>query len=85
MLRVKGLACVLCGLLGRTQTSPTDAHHLTLGRGKGTKNDDMLTAALCHDECHQGKHGIHGDRTLLRIAKVDEMDLVAATLRSLYA
>jgi len=85
MFRVKSLPCVLCSRLGREQTSVTDAHHFTVGRAKGTKNDDMLTLALCHDDCHQGSQGIHGDRTLLRIAKVDEQDLLADTLRSLYA
>lgn len=83
MERVRGIPCVLCQLLGQYQLSPTIAHHMTLGRAKGTKHDDFLTIALCDEDCHVGHQGVHGDKTLLRIAKVDEYDLLALTLRAL--
>lgn len=42
---------------------------------------DWLTAALCAD-CHQGPGGVHHDRTLLRVAKVTELDLLADTVQA---
>ncbi len=44
---------------------------------------DYLAIPLCPD-CHQGKSGIHGDRTLLRIYKTTELDLLAKTIRLLH-
>jgi hypothetical protein len=61
---------------------PATVHHLRTGQGKGQRASDYLTVALCPD-CHQGPHGIHGDRSLLRIAKVEELDLLALTIEAL--
>jgi len=72
---VKRVPCVLCGILGSQQTSPTDAHHPRDGAGMAQRTGDFCTIALCHDDCHQGPLGIHGDRTLLRMAKATEWDL----------
>ena len=80
--RVRSLSCVLCDMLGQRQTTPTNVHHPREGQGMSQRADHFLSIALCQ-ECHQGKLGIHGDRTLLRIAKVDEMDLLAATVERL--
>lgn len=44
---------------------------------------DWMVAALCGD-CHRGHLGVHGDRTMMRIHKVSELDLVAKTLEALY-
>lgn len=82
MSRVRGLPCVLCALLNLPQGSHTQAHHIRDGQGMSQRADDMLTVALCH-ECHQGPQGVHGDRTLLRIAKVTELGLLALTLEAL--
>jgi len=78
---VKQLPCVLCTILGDTQNSPTAAHHVRAGRGIAQRSGDFCVVALCY-ECHQGPLGVHGDRTLLRIAKVEEMDLLDATIES---
>lgn len=80
--RVKLLPCVLCDALGLPQASPTQAHHLREGQGMAQRSSDYLTAALCRG-CHQGPRGVHGDRTLLKIAKVEELDLVATTIERL--
>lgn len=77
--RVASLDCVLCGRSG-----PSTVHHIREGQGMGQRADDFLTVALC-PECHQGPHGVHGDRALLRIQKVEEMDLLVRTLRRLLA
>ena len=43
----------------------------------------MTTVALCW-ECHQGKQGWHGDKTLWRIRKMDELAALNITLRRVY-
>lgn len=75
--------CVLCGLLNIPQSSKTSAHHMRHGQGMAQRSADWLAMPLCHD-CHQGPTGIHGDRSLLKIAKVTEQDLLAATVKRLY-
>lgn len=69
--------CVLCELLGCTQSSKTDVHHVREGQGVAQRASDYLAIPLCHEGCHQGPQGIHGDRSLLRLAKVEELDLLA--------
>ena len=85
MGRVAEMRCICCRLLGRQQTSKTDVHHIREGQGGAQRAGDALTIPLCHDDCHQGKNGIHGDRTYLRILKMTELDLLAATIEELYA
>jgi hypothetical protein len=83
MDRVAQLGCILCRLLEMEQQSKTDLHHIREGQGMAQRASNWLVIPLCHDGCHQGRNGIHGDRSLLRIAKVDEFDLLAATLERL--
>ncbi len=85
MGRVAQMQCICCKLLGQAQTSKTDVHHIREGQGGAQRADDMLTIPLCHDDCHQGRNGIHGDRTYLRILKMTELDLLAASLEEMYA
>ena len=73
---VRAMPCILCELLSMQQESKTDAHHPRTGQGGSQKAPDSIAIPLCHDRCHQGPHGIHGDRALLRQAKVDEIDLI---------
>lgn len=80
---VRSLPCVLCTKLGRRQETPTEAHHIREGQGISQRASDFLTVALCH-ECHQGPLGIHGNRTLLKLAKVSELDLLAATIEAMF-
>lgn len=65
---VKSLACVVCHYPG-----PSEAHHIRQG-------DHYTTVALCK-ECHTGRSGIHGDKTMFRIRKWDELDALNETLR----
>jgi hypothetical protein len=83
MGRVKRLGCVLCAALDLRQTSITDVHHIREGQGGAQRASHWLTVALCHESCHTGPHGIHGDRALLRQAKCTELDLLAWTLEAL--
>jgi hypothetical protein len=68
--RVKELPCSVCDA-----DPPSAAHHIKQGQ-------HYTCVALCY-ECHQGKQGIHGDRTLWRIRKMDELDALAVTLERL--
>lgn len=68
MAAVKSVPCVVCDA-----PPPSAAHHVVQG-------DHYTTVALCW-ECHQGKQGIHGDKTLWRIRKMDEWGALNETLR----
>lgn len=82
MARIAQMPCALCQELGVEQSTPTQVHHIRTGQGMAQRASDHLTIPLCYD-CHQGDLGIHGDRTLLRIAKAEELDLLAATIARL--
>lgn len=83
MARVASLPCVLCERLGQHQWTRTTVHHLRAGQGAGQRASNYLVVALCQD-CHtDGRLGMHGDRTLLRIANVDELDLLGDTIAGL--
>jgi len=85
MGRVARLGCVLCMMLGPQQITRTTVHHIKVGTGIGERSQHYLTAALC-DEHHQGPNGLHGLGTkgfYLRY-KVDELDLLAATIEGVF-
>lgn len=84
MGRIKQMGCICCCMLGRMQTSVTDVHHIRTGQGGAQRAGNFLVLPLCHDDCHQGKNGVHGDKTYLRILKMDELALLNATLERLY-
>lgn len=68
---VKSLPCSLCDAPG-----PSDAHHVRQHR-------QYTCVALCK-ECHQGSMmGWHGEKTMWRIKKMDELDALNVTLRRL--
>lgn len=78
---VASLGCILCYSLGQGYRA-AQVHHIREGQGMSQRASNWLTIPLCPD-CHTGKNGIHGDRTMLRIAKVDELDLLAMTYERL--
>jgi hypothetical protein len=71
MGKVKESGCAVCGAAG-----VVEAHHTKQG-------NHFTTIALC-DACHRGPMGIHGDKTLWRIYKMDENDALNETLRRIY-
>lgn len=77
LARVHEIPCVLCGAV------PVEAHHIRDGQGMSQRANDWMVAALC-SECHRGDNGVHHSRTLMRIYKLTEQDLVAKTLEALY-
>jgi hypothetical protein len=77
MGRVKALPCFVCDAPG-----PSYAHHIRAGLGKSERASDYLTIPLCWEH-HQGRTGIHGDRSAWLLRKIDELDGVADTIRKL--
>jgi hypothetical protein len=82
MARIKAMDCICCRLMGVRQDSVTDVHHIREGR---EGRNDFLTLPLCHDSCHQGPKGVHGDKTFLRILKLSEFGLLAVVIEELEA
>lgn len=76
MGRVAELPCAICGDM------PVQLHHLREGMGMAQRNSNFLVVPLC-PVCHTGTHGIHGDRQLLKVRKLDEMALLALTIEAL--
>jgi hypothetical protein len=75
--RVKLLPCSCCG-----EPGPSDAHHIRDGQGLAQRSPHWLVIALCKS-CHQGKNGVHGDKTMMRIMKMGELDMLAKTIERL--
>ena len=66
--KVKSLCCSICDAPG-----PSHAHHIK-------QSNPYLCVALCSD-CHQGAHnGIHGQKAIWRVMKMDEIDALAITI-----
>jgi 5-methylcytosine-specific restriction endonuclease McrA len=76
MARVAALPCVLCGAHG------VHVHHLREGQGMSQRASNWMTIPLC-PECHTGVSGIHGNKAMLNIRKLSELDLLALTIEAL--
>jgi len=74
MGRVKELPCGVC-----EQAGPSDAHHVRTGQGMSQRAGNYCVVPLCKS-CHQGPHGIHGDRAMWKIHKLTEMDVLDETI-----
>lgn len=70
---VKSLPCSVCD-----EPGPSDAHHIKQGQ-------HFTVVALCKS-CHQGAlMGLHGQRRMWAIKKMDEVDALAVTVQRLLA
>lgn len=76
MDRVAQLPCACCGAYG------VQVHHLREGQGMSQRASNWLTVPLCPD-CHTGPNGLHGNKSLMRIQKIEEIDLLARTIEAL--
>lgn len=74
--RIAQLPCACCGAHG------VHVHHIREGQGMAQRASDFLTIPLCPD-CHQGPQGVHGDRSLMRVYKLSELDMLANTIMRL--
>lgn len=80
--RMAQAGCIACYLL-YGEASPAQIHHPRQFAGAGQRSPDWLAYGLCADH-HQGRHGVHGDKTVLRQLKTDEAGLLAEALRRVY-
>ncbi len=76
MGRVAELPCVLCGEQG------VQVHHIREGQGMAQRASNWLVVPLC-PSCHTGPLGVHGDKTMMRINKMTELDMLAKTIEAL--
>lgn len=76
MNRVAELPCCTCGATG------VQLHHVREGQGMAQRASNWLVVPLC-PPCHTGSRGVHGDRSMMRIKKLTELDMLAMTLERL--
>lgn len=70
---VKALMCSVCDAPG-----PSDAHEIVQGQW-------FTSIALCKD-CHQGSHnGLHGERAMWKVMKLDELGALNITIRRIFS
>lgn len=71
--QVKDLPCSVCDASG-----PSECHEIKQGQW-------LTSVALCPD-CHRGSvNGLHGQRRMWAVKKLDELDALAITLGRLLA
>jgi hypothetical protein len=71
LARIKELPCSLCDA-----PSPSEAHHVR-------QHSQYLCIPLC-ESCHRGPlMGLHGQKRMWAIQKMDEMDCLNETIRKL--
>lgn len=71
MRKVKESGCAVCG-----DGPYVEAHHMQQG-------EHFTVTGLCVP-CHRGPMGLHGDKTLWRIHKINEIEALNETLRRVY-
>jgi hypothetical protein len=72
LAKVKELPCSVCDA-----SAPSEAHHIKQG-------SQYTCVALCED-CHRGsRNGLHGQRFMWKIKKMDELDALNVTLSRLF-
>jgi|TARA_R110000744_G_scaffold91932_2_gene178212 hypothetical protein len=76
MGRVAEMNCMLCN------THPVEVHHIREGQGMSQRASHYLTVPLC-PSCHRGPVGVHGDKAMMKVQKIDELDMLAMTIAAL--
>jgi len=71
ILRIKEMGCALCEACG-----PSEAHEIKQGQW-------FTSIPLCPD-CHRGPlNGLHGQKRMWSLMKMDEIDALAVTVQRL--
>lgn len=78
LARVRELRCCICVAFGERQTSPTQAHHVIMGRFSQRKTPDCMAIPLCYDH-HQGGKGIHTHPAWWAKSYGEDSDFIAIT------
>lgn len=78
MDKVASLPCMLSVKMGSPVPSEC-LHHVREGQGLSQRASHFLTIPLTND-AHTGDGGFHRDKTLWKIAKTNELELLAMTL-----
>ena len=69
--RIKAMPCGVCGASGQSE-----AHHVN-------QHQQYTAIPLCAD-CHRGSHnGIHGNRRIWAVKKLDEMTVLNNTIKEM--
>lgn len=69
--KIKEMDCIVCGASG-----PSECHEIEQGQW-------FTSMPLCAD-CHRGSlNGIHGQKRMWKIKKMDELDALNETLKNL--
>lgn len=76
MGKVAQLPCAICG------SEPVELHHPREGQGMAQRASNWLVIPLC-PSCHRGPRGVHGDKSVFRAAKTDELTLLAETIKKI--
>lgn len=79
MGRVAELGCIVCHLLDLHDHERPQLHHIREGQGMAQRAPNWLVIPLCLEH-HTGPQGVHGDRTYMKILKMDELDLLAEVI-----
>ena len=82
--RIASMSCVVCDALDLVQIHRTEVHHLREGQGASQRAPHYIVVPLCK-ACHTGPMGVHGDQTYMRMAKMDELDMLNETIKRLSA
>ena len=72
---VAQLPCLTCP----APDGPVELHHVREGQGMAQRAGPYCVIPLCPD-CHRGPMGLHGNKTMMRVAKLDEMDMLNMTI-----
>lgn len=75
---IASMDCACCGVPG-----PSIVHHLRTGQGMSQRGSHWLTVPLC-ESCHiDPLLGVHGEKRMLKIMDLNELDLLSKTIEKL--
>jgi hypothetical protein len=60
-----------------------ELHHIREGQGMSQRASNYMVVPLCPD-CHRGPLGIHGNKAMLNMMKLGELDLLAMTVEKVF-
>ena len=60
-----------------------ELHHVREGQGMAMRAGDFCVIPLCV-QCHRSSVGVHGDKTMFRVFKTDEMKMLNQTIGEVF-